>query len=318
MNNMADSIAQAPGQAGLVASEGELAGWKAWVGASLAISMGLFWIVVGGWKATHPYDFAALVTQLKVPSTLSLPFAAMLGTGEIFGGLMLLVPRFRRWGALLTSGLLLGFMGYMAINYSELKGADCSCFPWLKRTVSPEFFVGDAAMLAVTAIAGWWAARSTNLKSAALLAAAVAVFSGASLAYNVSQQTGTPAPETMMVEGKPFSIGQGKVFVFFFDPQCMHCFHSAQAMKGYKWAEGIKMIVAPVRVPEFAKGFLDDTGLKATAVTSDHESLRKLFHLDKADPPNGVAIEHGRVKASWVAFDDNQPKTGLKEMGWIQ
>ena len=293
------------------------AGWKIYVGTAIGVLMGLFWIIVGGWKVTHPYDFAALVTQLKVPSTMSLPFAAVLGTGEIFGGILLLIPALRRWGAILTSGLLLGFMGYMAINYSELKGMDCSCFPWLKRTVSPEFFVGDGAMLAVTALAGLWAARSRNFKAAGGLLAAVVLFSGASVGYAVSRQTGTPAPETVMVDGKPFSIALGKVFVFFFDPQCMHCFHSAQEMQKYKWAEGTKIIVAPVRVPEFAKQFLDDTGLKATAITSDAESLRKTFNMN-ADPPNGVAIENGRVRQSFIAFDDSQPKTGLKELGWIE
>src|SRR5262245_25350800 len=132
---MADSIAHAP----ILAENRVTAGWKTAVGTLIGILMGLFWIVVGGWKVTHPYDFAALVTQLKVPSTVALPFAAALGTGEIFGGLMLLIPALRRWGALLTGVLLIGFMGYMGINYAELHGMDCSCFPWLKRTVSPEF-----------------------------------------------------------------------------------------------------------------------------------------------------------------------------------
>jgi uncharacterized membrane protein len=313
MNNMADSMAHAH----FGAASTESAGWKVWIGGGLALLMGLFWVVVGGWKITNPYDFAALVTQLKVPSTLSLPFAAILGTAEVFGGLMLLIPRFRRWGALLTALLLVGFMIYMAVNYTELKGADCSCFPWLKRTVSPEFFYGDGLMLLATGLIGYLAAKSTGLRTAAIVLGAVVVFSGVSLGYSVSKQTGTPAPSTIQVAGKPYDIGQGKVFLFFFDPQCMHCFHSAQEMHKYKWADGVKMIVAPVRVPEFAQQFLNDTELHADAVTADGEKLRELFNI-KADPPNGVAIEHGRVKASFVAFDASQPSTGLKELGWIQ
>ena len=60
---------------------------------------------------------------------------------------MILVPRLRRWGALVLGALLVAFMGYFAIHYNALRGADCSCFPWLKRVVGPGFFVGDAVML---------------------------------------------------------------------------------------------------------------------------------------------------------------------------
>ena len=73
MNNMADSIAQAP----VLTADSGSTNWKTWVGGSIAVLMGVLWIVAGGWKTTNPYTFAALVTQLKVPSTLSLPFAAV-------------------------------------------------------------------------------------------------------------------------------------------------------------------------------------------------------------------------------------------------
>jgi hypothetical protein len=62
---------------------------------------------------------------------------------------------------------------------------------------------------------------------------------------------------------------------------------------------------------------LNDTGLKATAITSDTESLRKAFNINAA-APNGVAIENGRVKQTFIALDELQPKTGLKELGWIE
>ena len=89
-------------------------------------------------------------------------------------------------------------------------------------------------------------------------------------------------------------------------------------MHTYKWAPGVRMVVAPARVPEYATQFLEESKLHADGITSDAATLRKTFHLDKADPPNGVAIENGRVKQTFVAFDDSQPKTGLKELGWIQ
>jgi uncharacterized membrane protein YphA (DoxX/SURF4 family) len=313
MSNMADSMAQA---SGMVVPQ-EMAGWKTKVAAGLAILLGAFWLLAGGWKATSPYEFAAMSTQLKVPSTISLPFASLLATGELLGGIMLLIPSLRRWGAIFTGMLLAGFMVYMGVNYAELKGVDCSCFKWLERTVSPEFFWSDGAMLLMTAVAGWWSAPGLNMKKVAMIGAGVAVFAGTSLAYNVSRQTGTPAPASVTVDGKPYPIGLGKVLVFFFDPQCMHCFHSAQEMAKYKFVKGVKIVMAPVRVPDMSKGFLEDTGLKANAVTSDTAKLRETFHVT-ADAPNGVAIENGRVKATWMVFDDSQPKTGLKELGWTE
>ena len=56
----------------------------------------------------------------------------------------ILVPRFRRWGALLI-GFCCWRSGYFAINYGTLRGADCSCFPWIKRMVGPEFFLATAS-----------------------------------------------------------------------------------------------------------------------------------------------------------------------------
>ena len=43
--------------------------------------------------------------------------------------------------------LLLVFLIYFGLHYQELRGMDCSCFPWLKRVVGPGFFIGDGAML---------------------------------------------------------------------------------------------------------------------------------------------------------------------------
>ena len=35
----------------------------------------------------------------------------------------------------------------IAVHYSELRGVDCSCFPWVKRAVGRAFFAGDGAMM---------------------------------------------------------------------------------------------------------------------------------------------------------------------------
>ena len=92
---------------------------------------------------------------------------------------MILVPRFRRWGAILAGLLLLAFMTYIGWNYKALIGRDCSCFPVLtlpfgisidmRRSVGPGFFYGDFAFIAAAAIAGFWAKRSHGLRTAAVI-----------------------------------------------------------------------------------------------------------------------------------------------------
>ena len=52
------------------------------------------------------------------------------------------MPRYRRWGAWLIALMLVAFMGYIGLRYQALVGRDCSCFPWLKRAVTPALFRG--------------------------------------------------------------------------------------------------------------------------------------------------------------------------------
>ena len=94
------------------------------------------------------------------PESLSVLTAVGLGTLEVFTGILLLIPRFRRWGAWLGTLLLAAFMVFIGIHYNELRGAECSCFPWVKRAVGPGFFAGDGAMMLLAIAAGVWARTS--------------------------------------------------------------------------------------------------------------------------------------------------------------
>jgi uncharacterized membrane protein YphA (DoxX/SURF4 family) len=131
--------------------------WKALGSHISAVVIGILFLVSGIWKITDPLGWTIKVEQFKVPYELSLAFTLALAISETWGGLMILVPAFRRWGAWLCALLLIGFMVYMGIHYSEFKNMDCTCFPLLKRAIGPEFFIGDAVMLALVALAGWWA-----------------------------------------------------------------------------------------------------------------------------------------------------------------
>jgi uncharacterized membrane protein YphA (DoxX/SURF4 family) len=84
---------------------------------------------LGIWKISDPHGWAVRLAQAKVPAVLSLPGALFFGITETVAGVLILVPRLRRWGAILASLLLVAFLIYFAIYFNELRGMDCSCFP---------------------------------------------------------------------------------------------------------------------------------------------------------------------------------------------
>lgn len=307
---MEESIADAGG----LEVEWQQAQWKSVAATVAGILIGLLFLVSGTWKLSDPLDWTTKIEQFKVPYSVSLPFTLALAVGEVWGGLLILVPRFRRWGAILCSFLLVSFMVYMAIHYVEFKNMDCSCFPLLKRAVGPGFFVGDAAMLALAGIAGFWTRPSTGLRAAAVCLGAVIVATGACYFAAQSRVSGTKAPDTIMANGQPFSLEHGRVFLYFYDPECMHCDAAAKKMSRMNW--GLTRVVAiPTRQPQFAEAFLHDTGLKA-ASSLELDKLRQLFPFK--DTPYGVALENGRQKGVVSRFDDAEPGDTLKKLGLIE
>jgi uncharacterized membrane protein YphA (DoxX/SURF4 family) len=307
---MEDSIAQARVQSGPL----ELSAWKSVLSAVCAVLLGFLFIVSGVWKLMEPFEWTARVIQAKVPAQLGLTAALFLGIAETFGGVLLLVPRFRRWGAWATGLLLIVFMAYFAWFYRELTGADCSCFPWLKRTVGPGFFIGDGVMLLLALIAGVWGRASESLRSAAIVLGAICVFAFVSLGMNYARQTGAPAPESIIVEGQPHSLAAGKHFIYFFDPECSHCYQAAKAMGTFRWNE-VSVIAVPTVNPQFAPGFLRETGLNAR-LTSDFQKLKAAFPF--GDAPFAVAVENGRQKQTFLAFEGSEPEASLRKLGYIQ
>lgn len=288
--------------------------WKtaiSWLGAVL---VGLFFLGAGLWKLTDHLGAATRMHQALVPASLSIAAAILLGVTETIGGAFLLIPRYRRWGAWLCSLLLAVFMVYMAWNYEALKGADCSCFPWLKRAVGPAFFWSDGAMLVLAAVAGWWVRPSQGTKGAALIAASTLVLAGVAYGITESRQTGTLAPETITVEGQPFALRQGRIALFFYDPECSHCNYAAKEMGKHAWQD-VKIIGLPTRVPQFAAYFMESNALKGQN-SPDHESLKQVFPF--GDPPYLVLLEHGRMKAGVSQFDEAQPAAKLRELGFIE
>jgi uncharacterized membrane protein YphA (DoxX/SURF4 family) len=309
---MTDSMAQARG--GFTPRLMELAGWKSALCWSAAVLVSLLFLVSGVWKITDVQAAAIRMAQARVPQSLSLAAALGVGIAETFGGVLVLVPRYRRWGALLTGLLLVAFMIYMGVNYHALLGEDCSCFPWVKRVVGPGFFIGDTVMLLLAAVAGMWAKPSGGLRGASLVLGAVVVFALVSYGADAARRTGTKAPDTITVAGQPYSLAEGRVFLFFFNPQCTHCYDASERMAKLQWGD-TRVVAVPVEQAQFADQFLSGSGLHAV-VTQDFALLKDVFSYSSY--PFGVALEGGRQKATLTKFEDPEPIATLRELGFAR
>lgn len=293
----------------------EVSGWRSVASTVCAVLLAVLFLVSGIWKITDPYAAAARMNQALVPLPLSMIAALGVGWMEAVAGIFILVPRYRRWGAWLTGFLLVVFMVYIGVFYDTLRGADCSCFPWLQRLVGPMFFISDGLMLAAAWIAGMWARRSEGLRGAVIIAAAMAVFAGVSYGAATSRLSGIKAPDSIAVEGKQQSLAYGTTFLYFFDPECAHCYQAAKKMGTYKWKHGARVIAVPTSMPQLAPGFLKETGLKAS-ISSDIELLRKIFSVP--DGPSAVVLENGRQRERIVDFEGDNPAPVLRAAGFIE
>jgi uncharacterized membrane protein YphA (DoxX/SURF4 family) len=301
--------------AGRLGATLEMPPWKGVVSHLAAFLVAVLFLSAGVWKITDPFGWARMVEQLRVPYQFSLPATLALAVSETFVGVLILVPRFRRWGAWLAALLLAVFMVYIAINYQALVGKECSCFPWVKRTIGPGFFVGDALMLLAAILAGAWSPPAISKRGAGVVLGAVAVFAAVSYGSAVTHLTGTKAPDAIMVDGKPYSLQHGRAFLFFFDPHCSHCYEAAQRLASFHWASDVTLIAVPTADPAAADWFIGDTKLKASK-SLDAENLKKIFPF--GDPPYGVALESGREKGPVAHYEGPEPAETLRKLGFIE
>jgi len=288
--------------------------WKNAAGTISAVLMAVVFFVAGAWKLTEPFLFSQLLGELRVPADLTLPLGLAVGIADTIAALLIIVPGWRRWGAILMSVLLVAYMGYLGINYHALAGKECNCFPIVKRTVGPGLFIGDTVMLVLAILAGIWARRSSGIRGALAAFAAVLVFAAAAYGVNAAKNSGVAAPSPIAVDGKPYSLDQGHVFLFFYNPSCLHCDAAARRMSKYDWKD-TTVIALPTESPEWAASFLHDTGLKALT-SLDTAKERTVFHFMNA--PYGVALENGREKAVIADFDDSQPARTLRSIGYVR
>lgn len=290
--------------------------WKLRIAAVAAVLLGIVYLVSGAWKVFQPFQSGELLEQAQVPAGLGVLGASTLGTLELFAAALLFVPRFRRWGGLFGSALMLFFIGWIGYYYHVLVGHECSCFPIVKRTVGPGFFIGDGVFLLFGILAFLWSPLVTKARGAAVLFVSLVVLSGASFAVNAAIRRNVQVPNPVVVNGRPVDLTHGKVFLYFYNPECMHCIDAAKFMSKLNWGN-TELVGIPTNDPQFAKDFLGDTHLKADT-SLELGKLKKAFPF--VDPPFGVALDNGRVKESFgqAQFTEPLPAPDLKKFGFVQ
>jgi hypothetical protein len=291
------------------------ASWQRTAATIAALLLGIIFLVSGGWKVLNPFKTGELLEQAQVPAGWGVAGAATLGTIELFATFLLFHPRFRRWGGLLGSALILFFIGWIGYYYPVLVGRECSCFPLIKRSIGPGFFISDGVMLLLGLAAYFWSPPVRGWRVPAMTLAALTVLAAASFGVNATQRSHAQVPVPVMVDGKPQNLATGKVFLFFYDPSCMHCDKAARFMSKMDWS-GTRVVSIPTVNPQWAASFLHDTGLKAST-SLELAKLKAAFPF--VDPPFGVALEDGRVKETFAQaqFEPPLPQAELKKLSLI-
>ncbi|MCZ2156214.1 MAG: hypothetical protein LC114_20320 [Bryobacterales bacterium] len=276
--------------------------WKTWTSHIAAGLMAVVFLASGIYKIVMPLDFAERATQVLIPGNLSVAMAVVLAVSETFAALMLLVPRYRRFGAVVMLGLLAAFCLYIGVNAERLAGEDCSCFPWVKRTVGPVFFVSNAVMMLLTALAGLWSPKGgrwlpQRMGFATAALGVLIVLSLGSTAWSLSRESGIVAPSSIHVGGVETPLNEGPVFLFLYDPECSHCLDSARLMSTWNFG-ATRVIAVPTVNPQWGQALLDASGLKAELATdpNDLKALRSLFEF--VSPPYGVFLKRGRARVT--------------------
>lgn len=298
---------------------GELKRWQQTAGTVCAILMAIVFLVSGGWKVIYPFRTGELLEQAQVHPGWGVLGASVLGSIELFTALLLLFPQFRRWGGLLASGLMIFFLCWIGFYYHVLVGQECNCFPIIKRTVGPGFFIGDGIMLLLSLGAFVWSepviARVSRVRIPAVLLGAIIALAGLSFGVQAAERSHASVPNPVIVDGKPQNLNNGKVFLFFYDPSCEHCDAAARFMSKLNWGN-TRVVGIPTANPQWAASFLHDTHLKADT-SLELTKLKNAFKF--GDAPFGVALDDGRVKETFTQqqFTPPQPAPELKQLGFV-
>jgi hypothetical protein len=142
------------------------------------------------------------------------------------------------------------------------------------------------------------------------------MLAGISFGANAIERGRAQVPTPVIVNGKPQDLSQGKVFLFFYDPSCIHCDKAARFMSTLDWGN-TRVVAIPTVNPQWAESFLHDTKLRAST-SLELTKLKNAFPF--IDPPFGVALDDGRVKQTFgqSQFYPPLPEAALQKLGMVK
>jgi hypothetical protein len=121
------------------------------------------------------------------------------------------------------------------------------------------------------------------------------------------------APASIIADGRAFPLRQGRVFLYFFNPSCLHCLDAAQAMAALNWQATV--VGLPTQDFEQARDFFQSVGMPRVRLSPEADKLRQIFPFQ--DVPYGVALEDGRVREKLHFFEQPQLANTLRQIGFV-
>ncbi|MEX2299567.1 MAG: hypothetical protein WD733_01450, partial [Bryobacterales bacterium] len=115
------------------------------------------------------------------------------------------------------------------------------------------------------------------------------------------------------IEGGELALTEGPVFLYFFNPTCLHCLDAGITMSGYEWKA--TYVGIPTQDFDFGPQFVSDAGLKNVKLSPEIERLKPIFPFD--DVPFAVALRDGQVLAQLRFFEEPALGEKLREIGFI-
>jgi hypothetical protein len=171
-----------------------------------------------------------------------------------------------------------------------------------------------AVMLLLALVAGGWARPSHGPRNAFLVLGAVCVFAALSYGITAVRQSLVRASDLITVNGKPFPLHQGRVFLFFFNPESLNCDDAARKLAKLEWGQ-TAVVAVPTQGFQFGQEFLDSTHLRGV-LTPDFAILRKTFSFGAV--PLGVALGNGHQRAAFASFGTPAPADTLRNLGFVR
>jgi hypothetical protein len=145
----------------------------------------------------------------------------------------------------------------------------------------------------------------------------IAALATAALGFDkFGPEGGTDVPATIVVAGQDYNLRQGKVFIYFFNPTCLHCLAVGKDLSKYTFPA--EFVGVPTQDFDFGAGFLEDAGLTGKVKLSpDLDLLKETFPFN--DVPYAAAIEDGKVLRRYTMIDLEEPEMGrsLREFGIV-